>query len=456
LLFSIPWGNATTTLRWNHLFSPKLFMNTSLVYNDYHFEFTGEQSNFQFTLYSGIKDYNAKVDFTHYASPRHELKYGVNYTYHVFIPNTVSGKAGDVEFNPDNGLRKYAHEAAAYLLDRITITDKLEMNVGLRYSTFLQTGPYTKYEYNFVGARVDSTVWGKGKIVKDYHGLEPRALLRYTLSDVSSIKASFNINNQYIHLVSNNGSTLPTDLWLPSTAVVKPQIGYQYAIGYFRNFRNNMFETSVEVYYKDLRSQIEYREGYTPGFDDDLENVFVFGTGDSKGLELYFNKREGVFTGWVSYTLSYTNRKFPDLNDGKPFPYRYDRRHVLSAAANWQLGERWTIGAIFVYNTGISYTLPIGKYFIEGNVITEYGDINSFRLADYHRLDLSFTYEGKKRKRLDDSWNFSFYNLYSRQNPYFVYDEVNGVFLEDPVITIKAKQVSLFPILPSITWNFKF
>lgn len=452
----IPWGNATTTLRWNHLFNNKLFMNASAIYNDYNFEITAEQSNFELTLYSGIKDYGTKWDFDYFASGKHEIKFGAQHTYHVFIPNTFSGKSGDVEFNPDNALRRYAHEAAVYALDKITLTEKLEVNLGLRYSAFLQVGPYTKYTYNFQGLKTDSTSFNRGDIVKLYQGLEPRVLVRYTLSKNSSLKASFNLNNQYIHLVANNGSTLPTDLWVPSTDVVKPQVGYQYAIGYFRNFKNNMFETSVELYYKDLRNQVEFREGYTPGTDPDLERNFVFGDGDSKGLELYVNKREGRLTGWVSYTLSYTNRKFPDLNDGRPFPYRFDRRHVVSVALNYQFNERWTLGTVFVYNTGIAYTLPIAKYFIEGKVVTQYSEINTYRLADYHRIDISLTYEGKKREHLDDSWNFSVYNVYNRQNPYFVFSEVTGVFLQDPVINIQARQVSLFPVLPSITWNFKF
>ena len=452
----IPWGNATTTLRWNHLFTNKLFMNASAIYNDYNFEITAEQAGFGITLFSGIKDNGTKWDFDYFASGRHEIQFGAQHTYHVFIPNTFSGKSGDVEFKPDNALRRFAHEIGVYALDKITLTEKLEANVGLRYSAFAQVGPYTQYQYDFLGQKSDSIVFNRGDLVKWYNGLEPRLLLRYSINEKSSVKASFNLNNQYIHLVANNGSTLPTDLWVPSTSVVKPQVGYQYAIGYFRNFKNNMFETSVELYYKDLRNQIEFREGYTPGTDPDLERNFVFGNGDSKGLELYVNKREGRMTGWVSYTLSYTNRKFELLNDGEAFPYRFDRRHVVSVAVNYQLGERWTLGSVFVYNTGIAYTLPIAKYFIEGKVVTEYSDLNTYRLADYHRVDISLTYEGKTRAKLDDSWNFSVYNVYNRQNPYFVYNEVTGAFLQDPEINIQARQVSLFPVLPSATWNFKF
>jgi hypothetical protein len=457
LNISIPWGNATTTLRWNHLFNTKLFMNTSAIYNSYNFRITADQENIAVTLYSGIRDLNFKCDFNYYANARNEIKFGANYIYHVFTPSTFSGESGDTKFEPQGITKKNAHEAAIYILDKYTLSESIEINAGLRYAVFTQVGPYTKYNRDFTGQITDSITWDKNEFVKLYQALEPRILMRISLNKVSSIKASFNINNQFVHLVSSNGTTLPTDIWVPSTKYVKPQIGYQYSAGYFRNFKKNTFETSVEIYYKKLFNQIEYKEGYTPSVNEDLEESFVFGEGDSKGIELYINKKEGKFTGWVGYTLSYTNRKFADLNEGEKFPYRYDRRHVLSVALTYQINDKWTAGAVFVYNTGIAYTLPVGKYFIEGNVITQYADLNSVRLKAYHRLDLSATYDNNKKKRkIDDSWTFSLYNTYSRLNPYFIYNDISGIFLQDATIQIQAKQVSLFPILPSVTWNFKF
>ncbi len=453
---NIPWGNATATLRWNHLFNSKLFLNTSAIYNAYNFKVAAEQNNFSITLYSGIKDYNLKTDFDYYPNALHEIHFGANYIYHTFTPSTFSGKSGDTEFNPKLVKAQYAHEFALYALDKYTVTEKFEVNYGIRYSMFGQVGPNKKYLYDFRGVVTDSSMWSSGELVKFYHRLEPRVQLRYTLNKYSSIKASFNINNQYIHLVANNGTTLPTDIWVPSSDRVLPQTSYQYAIGYFKNFNNNKWEASVELYYKKLLHQIEYKEGYTPSANEELEKSFVFGTGDSKGLEFYLNKKSATLTGWVSYTLSFTNRKFPDLNGGKEFPYRYDRRHVLSVVGNYQINDRWTVGAVFVYNTGIAYTLPIAKYFFEGSVVTEYGPINSFRLAAYHRLDISVTYDVKRNNKFDDSWTFSIYNVYNRMNPFFIYNEVTGVFLQDPIINIQAKQVTIFPILPSITWNFKF
>lgn len=457
MYIGIPWGNATATLRWNHLFNSKLFMNADVIYNDYNFEITGKQDNFQVTLYSGIRDANAKVDFSYFASAHHEIKFGTNYVYHIFLPSNVSGKSGEVEFKPEGIKRKYAHEGAVYIQDKITLGEQFELNAGIRFSLFEQIGPYKKLLYGgFSGFPTDSVVYKNGEPIKTYSGLEPRILFRYSFNRVSSVKASFTINNQYIHLVSNNGTTLPTDIWVPSSLKVKPQTGTQYSLGYFRNFRNDMFETSVEVYYKKMQNQIEYKEGYTPQPNEDLEESFVFGKGDSKGIELYINKQTGKVTGWIGYTLSYTNRQFPDLNDGKKFPYRYDRRHNTSLVATYKLNSKWSLSGVFVYQTGIAYTLPIGKYFIEGNVITEYGAINSYRLKAYNRLDLSANYEGKKRKKFQDGWSFSVYNAYNRKNPFFIYNDITGTFLNDSSVSVQAKQVTMFPIIPSVTWNFKF
>jgi len=452
----IPWGNATATLRYNHLFSNKLFMNASAIYQDYKFQFDAHQDYWEFRLFSGIRDFNTKVDFDYFPQVRHRVSFGVNYIYHIFQPSSLSGHSGDTEFNPEGIQKKYAHEGAIYIQDQYDLTEKFQVNLGLRFSVFEAVGPYKNVIYGFSGFPVDSVVYAPGEHIKTYTGTEPRILLRYSLNSKSSVKASFTINSQFIHLVSNNGTTLPTDIWVPSSLLVKPQVGDQYSFGYFRNFKENTFETSVEVYYKKLFNQIEYKEGYTPSPNEDLEQSFVFGTGDSYGIELFINKKYGDLTGWIGYTLSYTNRYFPDLNDGNGFPYRFDRRHNLSVVASYRLSEKWSIGATFVYSTGIAYTLDESKYFIEGNIVTQYGAINSYRLPAYNRLDLSATYEGKKNKKFQSGWSFSVYNVYNRQNPYFIFNEYSGNFLQDPVITIQAKQVTLFPIIPAITWNFKF
>ncbi|MDO9156988.1 MAG: TonB-dependent receptor, partial [Sediminibacterium sp.] len=264
----IDWGNATSTVRWNHVFNKKLFSNTTLVYNDYHFNLNGAQNDFNINLSSGIRDLTAKTDFDYYASPEHKLKFGVQFTHHTFLPNIVSGNQDSVVFTPNNASKKFAREWAVYLQDDWEINTKLKLNLGLRYSLFQQTGKYTNYSRDNNGNKLDSTVYGAGQVVQQYGGLEPRATLRYTLNETSSVKAGITRNLQYIHLVTNAGSSLPTDLWVPSTLRVKPQLSWQYAAGYFKNFNNGMFETSVEVYYKTMENQIEYREGYTPSLKD--------------------------------------------------------------------------------------------------------------------------------------------------------------------------------------------
>ncbi|MCS6990893.1 MAG: TonB-dependent receptor [Chitinophagales bacterium] len=455
--FSIPWGNTTTTLRWNHLFSDKLFMNATAVYADYQFSLTGNQEMVEFEVRSGIRDFHLKADFDFYPAADHHWQFGALYTYHVFQPQSVSGRSGETTFNPAGVDKRYAQEGAVYVHTQYDLTRRLRMSAGMRLSWFQQLGPATLYRYDaFSGEVVDSTVYKRGQVVKSYGSPEPRLLLRYRLGANDALKASYTLNQQYVHLVTNNGTTLPADLWVPSGLLVKPQIGHQWALGYFRNWLNNQLESSAEIYYKKLLNQIEFREGYTPRVNEVIEENFVYGNGWSYGLELYVAKKTGRYTGWAGYTLSYTRRRFPELNEGRPFPYRFDRRHNLAVVATARLSDRWEIGAQFVYNTGIAYTLPKQKYFIEGNVITFYEELNGFRLPPYHRLDVSATLRGKKSKPIQSDWTFGIYNVYNRQNVFFIYNEYEGIFLTDPTVTIKAKQVSLFPIIPSVTWNFRF
>jgi outer membrane receptor protein involved in Fe transport len=453
---NVPWGNSTATIRWNHVFNKKLFNNLTLVYNDYKFQFTGIQNDFKFKLSSGIRDWTAKTDFDWYASPQHKLKFGGIFTYHTFFPNITSGSQDTVQFNPLNTNNKYALEYGVYVQDDWEVSKKIKLNYGLRYSVFQQVGRYTHYKNDANGNRVDSTVYGRGQTVKTYGGLEPRATLRYAIDDVSSIKAAVTRNLQFIHLVSNAGTTLPTDLWVPSTLRVQPQISWQYAIGYFRNFKNNMFETSVELYYKSMDNQIEYREGYTPSLRDP-EEEFVFGKGWSYGAEFFVNKIKGRLTGWVGYTLSYTWRRFPDLNFGEKYPSKFDRRHDASIVANYALTGKWKLGAVFVYGTGNAISLPERFYFQEGVLTQEYSRINANRMRSYHRLDVSATYtpKPKKERKYKASWVFSIYNLYSRQNPYFYYFDQEGN-PANGTLKVQAKQVSLFPVIPSVTYNVKW
>ena len=452
----IPWGNATMTARWNHVFSKKLFMNTTLVYNDYDFALGASQNNFNFSLNSGIRDYSFKSDLDHYLSTSHKLKYGVQYTYHRFSPSVVSGAQDSIVFNPNNSSLKYALESALYVQDDWDISEKFKINYGLRWSGFQQIGPLTTYTSDVNGNRLDSIQYNKGDPIKFYHGIEPRATVRYTLDEETSLKASLTRNRQYIHLVSNSGTTLPTDVWVPSTFRVKPQLSWQYSAGVFKNFNDNMFETSVEIYYKSMQNQIEYKEGYTPSIKDP-EEEFVFGKGWSYGAEFFVNKAKGRLTGWIGYTLAWSWRKFADLNNGNKYPAKFDRRHDLSVVGIYELNPKWKLSAVFVYATGNATSLPEKFYLVEGVLTQQFSSINQYRLAAYHRLDLSATYTPvpKKEKKVKSSWSFSLYNTYSRQNPYFLYFDQSGSAFAG-TLSVQAKQVSLFPVLPSVTYNFKF
>jgi len=471
--FRIPWGNATVAARWNHVFGPKLFMNTTATFSDYQFEFNGGQSDFEFKLFSGIKDYGLKVDLSQYPNVRHSLKYGGQYIYHVYTPSTVSVSSGATDFNIDEPSKLKAHETAIYILDEFDLTDRVRLNGGLRFTSFAQVGTFREYLLNNAGEPTGDLVnYERGQAVKTYYGLEPRLSARYRLSDMSSVKASFNRNLQYVHLASFSSIALPTDVWVPSGKNVEPQVGVQYAAGYFRDFKERVFEASVEVYYKDMLNLIEYKEGAQPqdNGNTNYDANLVFGDGYSYGAELFLKKRTGRLNGWVGYTWSRTMRQFPDLNNGKEFASRWDRTHDLSVVASYEYNKRWTFGATFTYQTGQAVTLPVNRYWIEGRLVSEYTERNGYRMAPYHRLDVAATLLNKETKKKKDpftgvvtevprkyrsSWTFGVYNAYNRANPYFIYFANEGN-LATGNFEVVAKQVSLFSILPSITWNFKF
>jgi hypothetical protein len=470
--FSIPWGNATVSARWNHVFGPKLFMNATATFSDYQFEFRGEQDQFSFSLLSGIQDYGLKVDLSQYASVRHNLKYGGQYIHHIYTPSTVVVESGDVAFDIDEPSKLKAHEGALYVQDEFEATDRLLINAGLRFSTFTHVGSYREYLFDEAGDPVGTTEFADGERIANYNALEPRLSARYTIDRNSSVKASFNRGQQYVHLASFSSVALPTDVWIPSGRNVKPLIGTQYAAGYFRDFADRMFETSVEVYYKDMYNLIEYAEGVQPqdNGNTNYDANLVFGDGYSYGAELFIKKRTGRLNGWVGYTWSKTMRIFPDINNGEEFPSRWDRRHDLSVVLGYDLSKRWQFGAVFVYATGQAVTLPVNRYWIEGRLVSEFTERNGYRMAPYHRLDLSATLNNRNTKQVKDpvtgeltevprkwrsSWTFSVYNVYNRMNPYFIYFDNEGIPSQG-TFQVVAKQVSLFSILPSVTWNFSF
>ena len=470
----IPWGNATGSIRWNHLFNDRLFMNASLIFSDYKFNFEADQPQFNFKIFSGIRDYNAKLDFNYFPNILHNVKFGANYIYHRFTPTNAQARSEDVVFDLGDLVRYYAHDGAIYINDEFDVSEKFRLNAGLRGSMFMHVGPFTRYipDPVFTNQMIDTIVYSEGEKVKTYANLEPRFSARYQLTSHSSVKAAYTQNYQYLHLASLSSVSLPTDVWFPCTEKVKPQYSVQYATGYFHNFKDNMYETSVEVYYKDMKNLIEYKDGASPDEDikNNADNNFVFGKGWSYGIELFLKKATGKFNGWVGYTLAWTNRKFPDLNNGETFSPKYDRRHDVSVVLSYDHNKKWTFGLIWVYATGDALTMQTERYGMSasppidfntnsiGNnlyVLGGYGKRNDFRQKAYHRLDLSATLHVQKHKNWESNWNFSVYNAYWRLNPYFIYFAQDGN-TQDGTLSIKAKQVSLFPIIPAVTYNFKF
>lgn len=468
----MPWGNGIAALRWNHLFNPKLFMNVSATFTDYVFQFASNQDQFRFSLNSGIRDVGAKIDFSFYPNTKNKLRWGADYIFHTFTPTSISAESDSVVFDTGLAQKLFSHESAAYITDEYDLSENWKFNVGLRYSSYQHVGPFTRYIKGDVGVS-DSTInYAKNEIIKSYGGFEPRFSFRWLLPNKSSIKGGYSFNYQYVHLTSLSAVSLPTDIWFPTTDKAKPQSGWQTSLGYFKNFDNDKWETSIEAYYKGMNNLIEYKEGALPGdnINDNTDNLLVFGRGWSYGVELFVKRSFGKFTGWIGYTWSKTERVFEDLNEGNPFPAKFDRRHDLSIVATYKLSERWTFGSSFIYATGNTLTLPTSWYVQEQNLLFNYGARNSTRMAPYHRLDLSATWYDKPtktkidpitglkmeiKKRFRHNWAFSVYNVYNRANPFFLFVDNDGDFLNGD-FKLSVKQVTLFPIIPSVTWNFEF
>lgn len=449
--FGFNWGNTTATLRWNHLFNDKLFLNSSLIYSDYNYVISIQGFDNLIDISSGIRDVNLKEDFQYYINPKNTLKFGLNIIYHTFMPGEIS--ASDDSFINDKIIdKKYALESAAYISDELNVTQKLKLNYGLRYSMFTALGPGDVYTFDDEDEIIDTTKYTSGEIIKNYWGLEPRISANFMLNEKSSVKASYARNYQYIHLLSNSTSSSPTDLWLPCSNIIKPQISDQVALGYFRNFKDNTFETSVEVYYKNMQNQIDYKNGADILLNEKVESQLVFGKGRAYGIEFFIKKKFGRLNGWIGYTLSKTERKFDEINNDAWYPAKQDRTHDVSIVGIFELSNRWTFSATWVYNTGNAVTFPSGKYEVDGQTVSLYTERNGYRMPAYHRLDIGATLLSKKTAKFQSSWNFSIYNVYARKNAYTITFRENE---NDPTKT-EAVRLSLFQIVPSVTFNFKF
>ncbi len=440
LNYGINFGNSTGTLRWNHLYGNKIFSNTSIIYNDYHLQLGTSQNNYYQVLYTGVKDITAKTDFTVIPNTSHNIKFGLAYTYHTLYPGAISAKTpkkgNKIAINSDSLTKRYSNEAAFYVNDDYRIADNFSIHYGVRLPFFNGGGG-------------------------NYVFIEPRVTARLSLDNSTSIKASYTRMNQFVHLVPSSTASLPADIWLTSSKTIRPQKSNQVSIGLFKNFKENEIETSVELYYKTMKNQVLFNEGTQILLNTNLDNVLSFGKGKSYGIEFFAKKNFGRLTGWASYTLSKSTQQFPDINFGSSFPASFDRTHNLSLAASYDLTKNWTLSADFVFSTGKPYTLPAGKVIVYGdgslydNYYYDYTNRNNSRLSSYNRLDVSASNKKKfkifGKELYEREWVFGFYNVYSRANPYFVYLETDPA-TKRPL----AKQISLLPIVPSVSFNFKF
>lgn len=450
-LFGINWGNATGTIRWNHLFNDKLFSNTSLIFSNYDYNINTNISGMKGKIISQIRDYNLKQDFQYFPASKSKIKFGLNSIYHKIIPGAITNESNST-IKELNLTKKFAWENSAYFSHEYKPIASFGFEYGIRLNSFSLLGPGDFYSYNSYGETTDTTTFKSNEFVKTYFNIEPRFAANYILNEKSSLKFAYGRNVQNLHLLSNSTSGNPTDLWIPSSNNIKPEIADQFSLGYFRNFKNNTYEFSTEVYYKNLQNQIDYKDGSELQFNENVESQLLFGTGRAYGIEFFLKKKYGKFTGWVGYTLSRTEKKIEEINNGKYYPAKQDRTNDISIVGIYELSKKWTVSATWVYYTGNAITFPSGKYQINGQVINYFTERNGYRMPNYHRLDIGATWQRKKTEKFESNWNFSLYNAYGRENAYTIrFEQDPG----DPAKT-QAVQTTLFRWVPSITYNFKF
>jgi len=452
---SLIYGNQTASFRWNHLFTKKLFFNFSLIFSNYKYGLgtpEGEATSFEWT--SKMREYSARFDFTHYLSNKHTLRYGVTTMYHVFFPGSAKGIGSESAFTEFVLPTQYAFDHSVYAADEYKITEKITVKYGLRFGMFQNVGPGTYYNFDEDYNPEDSTVYQQGDIFNTYANLEPRIAFTYLLNPKSSIKGSYSHTAQYITLAQNSTAGTPLDIWFPATPNVKPQLCDQFAIGYFRNFSNNMFEASGEIYYKDLRNVIDFRDHAQLLLNQYIEGELRIGTGYSYGIETMIRKNEGKLTGWISYTYSRAFREIPEINYGNKYRAPYDKPHAVSVVANYDFTKRLNSSVTWVYATGLPVTFPTGRAAVGNVILPIYSDRNAYRMPDYHRLDFSVTLKGKDKpdKKWHGELNLSIYNVYNRHNAWSINFTEDP---KDPNVTY-AEKTYLFAIIPALTYNFKF
>jgi hypothetical protein len=450
-MFALDWGNATGTFRWNHLYSDKLFSNTSLIFSNYDYKIHTKFGSSKGLIISRIQDWNLKQDYEYFINSKHSLKFGFNSIHHKIIPGIVTLE-NDSRVQSLNLPHKFAWENAIYLSDEYKPDNRFSMEFGLRLSSFTVIGPGDFYTYDTDGNTIDTITYTSGKIIKSYFNPQPRISVNLILSEKSSVKASYARNIQDLHLLSNSTSGNPTDSWIPSSNIVKPEIADQVAVGYFRNFNDNNYEFSAEMYFKYLQNQIDYKDGAMVTLNENAEALLLFGKGRAYGLELFLKKKYGKLNGWIGYTISKTEKKITGINNSQYYPAKQDRTHDLSIVGIYEIAKKWIVSATWVYYTGNAVTFPSGKYEINGKVVNYYTERNGYRMPAYHRLDIGATWNIRKTESFESSLSFSCYNVYGRENAYSI------TFRQDPddATRTQALQTTLFRWVPSVTYNIKF
>ena len=445
--FRINWGNKTGTIRWNRIVNNKLFLNTSFIYSDYSYNVGLKNGETNFNVNSNIKDVNLKQDYTYYLNPKNTIRFGFNSILHTITPSVFSGTVN----NNINKVGRNGLENALYFNNNFKANQQLTFDYGLRISAYSIMGgdQYNVYNNNAI---TQSILLQKNEFGKTYMNAEPRFTSNYRINDLSSVKIAYARNVQHLHLLSNATAASPSDQWIGNSYNIKPELADQTSIGYARNFKNNTYELGAELYYKRMQNQLDYKDGTNINTIADVESSLLYGVGRAYGFEFLAKKKIGLFSGWISYTLSKTERKIDGINDGNWYNAKQDRTHDVSIVTILELNSKWTVSGVFVYSTGNAVTFPTGKYALGEQTIYQYANRNANRMPDYHRLDLSATYENKNKKKNAGSWNFSLYNVYGRENAYQI------SFQDDPSDNSKTQiiQTALFRWVPSITYNFKF
>ncbi|GGE88395.1 Outer membrane receptor proteins, mostly Fe transport [Chishuiella changwenlii] len=442
--FNNNWGNTTGTIRWNSIISPKLFSNTSLIYSNYDYKISLNEAGSNLNVNSNIRDYNLKQEFEYNINTKNKLSFGFNTIHHTITPNRFQGNESLKDENKRQGL-----ESSLFVSNNNKINKKLTLDYGIRLSSYSIIGKGSYNVYNKDSELVNQINLSSGKFGKTYFNVEPRLQFSYMLNNYSSIKGGYARNTQHLHLQSNSTAGFPTDQWIGNSYNIKPEISDQISLGYFRNSKNRKYQFSGEVYYKSLQNQIDYKDGADLIATADIESEFAYGKGRAYGLELLAKKTSGRLTGWIGYTLSKTERKIDGVNNNNWYRARQDRTHDLSIVTMYDLTKRWSLSSAFVYSTGNAVTYPNGKYEIEGQTIYNFNERNASRVPSYHRLDISATYKKPHKGKYESSWNIGVYNVYGRQNPYIINFEDSGN-------RSRSVQTSLFKMIPSITYNFKF